>query len=162
MKPGTRTKVHGPQYVTETFEVCGRVSRPRSFSTSDLRELPRTELPDHLMVCGSGKTKGVVHSLAGVLLRDLLDSAEVVLEEHESPNRTYLVVTGSDGYFSLFSWHEVFNTSVGDRLLVVYEKDGAPLGEEEGRFCLVSGADQRNGPRRVRYLKRVEVRELRS
>lgn len=162
MLPGTRTKVHGAQYVSSEVEICGRVARPRTFTAEELRSLPRIEIPDYVMVCGSGKTKGGKHSIAGALLRDVLDQADVLLEEHESPNRTYLVATGTDGYFSLFSWHEAFNTEIGDGLLVVYEKDGLPLGEDEGLLCLISAKDQRNGPRRVRYLKKIEAREIKA
>jgi hypothetical protein len=69
-------------------------------------------------------------------------------------------VTGKDGYRALFSWHELFNGPGGDGVMVALEKDGQPLGADEGKLCLVSFKDERPGPRRIRYLASVDVRRL--
>jgi hypothetical protein len=42
-------------------------------------------------------------------------------------------------------------------VLVVYERDGAPLPDDEGRIALVSLKDTRPGPRHVKWLQAVEV-----
>ena len=71
-----------------------------------------------------------------------------------------MVATGNDGYRALFSWHELFNAPLGEGVIVVLAKDGLPLGDDEGELCLVSARDERPGPRRVRYLKSVDVRRI--
>ena len=114
----------------------------------------------YVILCGSGKVKDVPRTVAGVLLRDLLDEAQIRLDEHEDPNRTYIVATGNDGYKALFSWHELFNSPVGEGVLIALTKDGKPLGDGEGRLCLVSTRDERPGPRRIRYLSSVDVRRI--
>ena len=160
MPPGTRTKVYGPQYMSESFSVSGEVANPRSFSYDELLCRPRVTVEGFVILCGSGKVKDSPRTLSGVLLRDILDEASVRLDEHEDPNLTYIVATGNDGYRALFSWHELWNGPAGDGVIVVLEKDGKPLGEGEGRLCLVSTKDERPGPRRVRYLSSVEVRKI--
>lgn len=160
MPPGVRTKVYGEEYVSRSVTIRGLVAQTKTFTAAELRERPQTVAENFVVLCGSGKVKDQGRRLTGVLLRDLLDEAGVLLEEHESPNYTYVVATGRDEYHALFSWHELFNTAVGDGVLVVLEKDGEPLGSAEGELCLVSANDGRPGPRRIRYLSTVEVRRI--
>jgi hypothetical protein len=42
--------------------------------------------------------------------------------------------------------------------LIVYERDGAPLLDNEGPLALVSLKDTRPGPRHVKWLQSIEVR----
>ncbi len=46
---------------------------------------------------------------------------------------------------------------MGDGVLVVFEQDGKPLDNREGRISLVSLKDTPTGPRHVRWLQRVDV-----
>lgn len=52
------------------------------------------------------------------------------------------------------------NTTVGDGALLVFERDGRPLDEHEGRIALLSTADFRLGARHVRNVLRIEVMQL--
>ena len=56
----------------------------------------------------------------------------------------------------------MFNTEVGAGVLVVFERDGEPLAEPEGRIALVSTRDLRTGPRSVKGLARLDVRVLKE
>jgi len=60
----------------------------------------------------------------------------------------------------VFSWAELYLSPIGDGVLVVYERDGAPLDDNEGRIALVSLKDTRPGPRHVKWLQSVELRVL--
>ncbi|WP_304223214.1 molybdopterin-dependent oxidoreductase [Gracilinema caldarium] len=157
MPPGTRQKVYGQQYVSTAVRIEGLVDNPCTFAAADLRQRPQVTIRDVDILCGSGKLKeeGLIYS--GVLLRDLLEEARMRLEEHEVPNRTYIVASGTDGYYALYSWHEIFNSPQGEGLIVVLTKNGQILGEKEGELCLVSTRDERPGPRRIRYLSKVDV-----
>jgi hypothetical protein len=48
----------------------------------------------------------------------------------------------------------------GDGALVIYERDGAPLADDEGKIALVSLKDTRPGPRHVKWLQSIELRAL--
>lgn len=160
MQPRTTPKLFGPQYVTREVEVSGMVVQPLKLGVAELRGLERRRIEGVAVLCGSGKLKQQVGSFEGVLLRDLLDLAEVALREHDTPNRTYVVASGSDGYQALFSWHELFNSPLGDGVLVLIDKNDAPLDGDEGEIGLIATGDRRTGPRYIRYLKRIEVCEL--
>jgi len=57
----------------------------------------------------------------------------------------------------VFSWAELFVSPIGDSVVVVYERDGAPLPDNEGRIALIAATDR--GPaRHVKWLRSLIVR----
>jgi DMSO/TMAO reductase YedYZ molybdopterin-dependent catalytic subunit len=134
--------------VSTRLEVTGLVSRTLSLSVDDLRAI--------------AKRRGVAEAggYGGILLSELLKEAAIREDERHAQRRTYVVALATDGYQAVFSWGELFNTSIGRGVLVAYERDGAPLREGEGRFALVSLADERTGPRHVKWLNRIDVRRV--
>jgi hypothetical protein len=86
--------------------------------------------------------------------------ATLVSTDPNDFKKTIVVATASDGYKAVFSWNELYNTSVGLGVLVLYAKDDKPLADDEGRIALISINDTGTGPRHVRWLKDVEVRKI--
>ena len=74
--------------------------------------------------------------------------------------RTVFVAVGHDGYVVTFSWHELFNTPIGENVLVAYECDGRALDAEDGAPILFSGSDILPAPRHVKRLARIEAHVL--
>lgn len=122
--------------VTTRVTVTGEVQRKLSLAVEDLRAIAQRR---------GGAAKG---GYAGIRLTDLLEEAEIRQDARHALRRTYVVALASDGYQTVFSWGELFNTSVGQSVLVAFERDGKPLQDGEGRIALVSLADERTGPRR--------------
>ncbi len=83
-------------------------------------------------------------------------------DERNDWKRTIVVGTATDGYKVVFSWPELFNSKVGPGVLVVFERDGHPLEDREGRIALVSAHDLRTGRRSVKWLARPDVRVLKE
>lgn len=93
-----------------------------------------------------------------------------------------VIAIARDGYRAAFFWPELVNTDSGAQVMVAFERDGSALAADEGplvrtktRWCrrraagadegplvLMAPADQRPGPRRVKWLQRIEVRILRD
>ena len=76
------------------------------------------------------------------------------------PKKMAIIAGASDGYKVVFSWNEIFNSPIGDGVIVFFEKDGFPLADDEGRIALVSTKDLRTGPRHVKWLQSIEVRKI--
>ncbi|MDN4060002.1 molybdopterin-dependent oxidoreductase [Massilia sp. YIM B02769] len=57
----------------------------------------------------------------------------------------------------LFSWGELYNARVGDKVLVITTMNGKPLPATEGPYALRSLSDTKSGPRHVKWLNRIEV-----
>ena len=65
-----------------------------------------------------------------------------------------------DGYAVTFSWHELFNTPIGERVLVAFERGDQPLSVDEGAPILFSAADIMPAPRHVKRLAGVVAHVL--
>ncbi|NTU43698.1 MAG: molybdopterin-dependent oxidoreductase [Nitrospirales bacterium] len=148
------------RYAGQGVSVAGAVKNPLRLTAEDLEKMAMTEVRDVLMVCSSGDPKGMVGSYRGVLLEDILNKAEVILSDHHAGNRIYIVARSSDGYTVVFSWNELTNSPVGEGVLVIVEKNGLPLTDDEGPVALVSAADILTGSRHMKWLRHIEVREI--
>lgn len=93
----------------------------------------------------------------GVLLRDLILRAGLRNASPTDFKRTVFVAVAHDGYAVTFSWHELFNTAIGEQALVAYECDGKPLSVDDGAPVLFSGADILPAPRHIKRLARVRA-----
>jgi DMSO/TMAO reductase YedYZ molybdopterin-dependent catalytic subunit len=114
----------------------------------------------NLPAAAAGALAEPYREYSGVLLTELLDKAGLRSERKNDWRRLYVVATASDGYKAVFSLGELFNSRIGRGAMVVFERNGKPIDDSEGRIALVSTEDDRVGPRHVKWLKRIEVRRI--
>ena len=157
MVPALAQNVGTERQAVPTLAVRGNVASPLALTVADLGRFPVHRVDDTRVVRGEGSSGETVRQFAGCLLRDVLLAAKLTERDHFDLRKTIIVATASDGYKAVFSWAELFNTAIGDGVLVVYERDGAPLGKDEGPMALVSLKDTRPGPRHVKWLVAVEA-----
>jgi DMSO/TMAO reductase YedYZ molybdopterin-dependent catalytic subunit len=143
-------------HASKTLAVGGLVKAPMTLDVDALQAMPVTVI-DEIVMCSPRRVKYVGKDYRGVLLRDILDAAEVDDDVRHSRNYTYVIASATDGYQVMFSLQELRNTPVGDQVLVYYEKNGEPLGTEQGLIALVSAGDYSRCHRHVRWLNRIEV-----
>jgi hypothetical protein len=103
------------------------------------------------------KAAGPARRYVGCLLRDVLTAAKPVESKPRELRKSYVVVTASDGYEVVFSWAELFVSPLGDKVFVVYERDGAQLPDDEGPIALIAITDTRPA-RRVKWLRSLTLR----
>ena len=143
--------------------VSGNVENKLTLGIGDLQRLPVQRVEDvrQIRMAGASAKDGEqTRRYTGVLLRDVLDSAKLVEKERHDLRRSIVVVTASDGYQAVFSWAELYLSSIGEGALVIFERDGAPLPVNEGPLALVSLRDTQPGPRHVKWLERIEIRRV--
>ncbi|MFP6562777.1 molybdopterin-dependent oxidoreductase [Paraburkholderia sp. B3] len=146
---------------TTTLSLTGSLMRPMALSLDALRQYPSaTCAPFDLRCYTTQRFIRTVESYRGVRLTELLRQAGLRNDVHGDFKRMVFLAVGHDGYFVTFSWHELFNTPVGEQVLVAYECGGAPLDEQDGAPVLFSGADLVPAPRHVKRLARIEARVL--
>jgi len=148
------------RFVTESVAVSGSVKTALNLRVEDLKKYPVQTVPDFDMTCLNGANMGKVGGLKGALLRDLINKAVLDAPGHNDVKKMFVVATASDGYKVVFSWAELFNSSLGDGVLVYYEKNKHALGNDEGRIAMVSLRDTKTGPRHVKWLKTIEVKKF--
>lgn len=147
-------------FVTEQIAVSGAVENKLKLSVEDLRQFPPQQVGELPLVCQSGADRGKLENFKGVLLRDILEKAKVVSRGHNDVKKIAIIASASDGYKVVFSWSEIFNSPVGEGVLVFFEKNGLPLSDEQGRIAMVSTKDIRTGPRHVKWLQGIEVKKI--
>ncbi|CAG0967589.1 hypothetical protein MTYP_01078 [Methylophilaceae bacterium] len=154
-------KVADPaRYVTQSITVSGAVEHALILSVDDLRQFPQHQVGEVSLVCQSGANVGKLENFKGVRLRDILERAVVKIAGHNDVKKMVIIASASDGYKVVFSWSEVFNSPIGESVMVFFEKDGLPLADDEGRIAMVSAKDIRTGPRHVKWLQDLEVRKI--
>jgi len=147
-------------YISDSVAVTGAVENPLTLSVTDLERFPPQQIGEVEMICDTGANIGKKENLRGVLLRDILEQAKLKALTPRDFRKMAVIAKATDGYVAIFSWGEIFDSEVGDHVIVYFRKDGAPLGVEEGQIALISTTDKRTGPRHVRWLNAIEVRQL--
>jgi len=147
-------------FISRQLTISGAVEQPLVLSVDDLRKFPAAQIVELVRPARPDRAGEKDQKLVGVRLRDVLERVKPKASGHGALKTMAIVAGATDGYKVAFSWHEIHNTAVGDRVLVYFAKDGAPLGAAEGMIALVSIADLRSGPRHVKWLNAVELRQL--
>ncbi len=147
-------------FVTEKITLSGMVKNRLTLDPAALRQFPPQKVGEVPLVCQSGANLGKLENFKGVRLTDILDKAEILAPGHNDVKKIAIIATASDGYKVVFSWSELYNSPVGEGVMVFFEKNGQPLGDDEGRIAMVSSKDTRTGPRHVKWLQDIEVKKI--
>jgi len=140
-----------------TVQVAG--AGPLALDAAELARLPVTRLTQRQVVTSgtsAASERNTVYS--GVLLRDVLARAGFGAATDRGARTGIVEAVATDGYRAVFSWGELFNSSLGEQALVIVSQDGRPLDAFAGPLALRSLADVRPGPRHVRNLCALLVR----
>ncbi len=138
------------------LQVTGEVHTVLSLTRHDLSALPRKDFAENRTVVQDGKDVTLSIRYQGVPLRQLLDQAGLK-PDRRAIRRAMVIATAQDGYKASFSWGELFNSHLGDGVIVVLREGSDDLLEKDGFPALRSLQDTRSGPRHVRWLQSLEV-----
>lgn len=139
------------------FRVVGRVHKNRNFCHRELVAMDSMVIDSQMLACGSGEPKGYLKGCRGVLLTDIINKTDVIVADHNDTKKMFLIASADDGYSTVFSWQELFNTSVGEGVIVLLEKEGEQICEKYGYVDLLSAGDFLSGPRYVKKLSKIDI-----
>lgn len=148
------------RYVTEKITITGLVEHPLALTIDDLRQFPPQQVGEFSVVGQMGANRGKLQNFKGVRLKDILQRAVIVSKSRNDVKKMAIVATASDDYKVVFSWSEIFNSPLGEGVVVFFERDGKPLDDSEGRIAMISSKDIHTGPRHVKWLQGIEVRKI--
>lgn len=147
--------------VESVLVLSGRFQRPLSFDLARLKSYESVgATPFDLRCYTTNRFIRSIEPYRGVRLTTLISEAGLPNAEPAEFKRTVFVAVGHDGYAVTFSWHELFNTPVGENVLVAYECGGRALGAQDGVPILFSSSDILPAPRHVKRLARIEAHVL--
>ena len=160
--PATNDAKHVEQGAHEcdaTLSLTGDFQRPLTLTLDALRTHATIVAdPFDLRCFTTNRFIRQVDSYRGVLLKDLIDLAGLRNDRPGDFKRTIFIAVAHDGYAVTFSWHELFNTPVGEQVLVAFERGDAPLSTADGAPLLFSATDILPAPRHVKRLARIVAR----
>ncbi|BAK71895.1 molybdopterin-dependent oxidoreductase [Arcobacter sp. L] len=96
----------------------------------------------------------------GVLLKEIIDQAKINVKNRKDLNKVYIMAIASDNYKVLFSWNELFNSKIGDNVLIFLKKNGKLLDKNEGKLALISVEDINENPRHIKWLEKIIVNKI--
>jgi len=136
------------------------VKRPQVLDAVTLDAFDPELVSHFVVICTFDGAHGGSRRLRGVPLRRLIDAAQPAFEQRTDFKRVAIVAESREGYRALFSWNEVFNSVVGDGVIVAWDCNEAPLLHPAGPFALASSCDRATGPRLVQRLSPIEPHKL--
>jgi hypothetical protein len=134
---------NGGSPVPTTFTLSGLVTTPMVVSVATLQQLPHVN--QNVTYFAAGQVEN--DTFTGALLWDLLQSAGGITVNPTIKNdilRKIIVVTGTDGYVSVFTAGEIVPSFGGNQIIVAYLDNGQPLGSA-GPAQIVAPGDKAGG-----------------
>jgi len=119
----------------------------------DLKIFRVTHIPAAVMI---GDCEGFhgIHSLDGAPLAAFLQHYLQIPDP--APYDRYVLISSEDGYCATYSFGELFNSRLGDQVVIATVKDGEPLSHADGFAMSVTGEDSTGG-RSVKRIAKIEV-----
>jgi DMSO/TMAO reductase YedYZ molybdopterin-dependent catalytic subunit len=149
--------------VSGTLRVSGEVDTALAITTDKVKQMPAYQLNRVSMVKEKEHPDDKdellnVADYEGILLRDLLEKAGMKYKRKWEPG-VYVHVEGTKGEAVVFSFGEVFYSSIGRSILLAYKKGGKPIEFPKGCGELVVATDVRAG-RSIPAVERITVRRV--
>ncbi len=151
MKVYEERKKHIVQPPTSHFTLIDKKGgTDKDIGMAELETLPKISIRDKVQ---AGDCEGFhgVYSYEGVTLRSLLEQQQVV--DFPYPYDRFVAVSSKNGFCAVYSIGELFNSRLGNNIVVAVKKDGKPLGEDEAFAMMVAEEDNTGG----RSVKRIDT-----
>ncbi len=143
---------------TASFIISGDVKVPVTVSIEDILKQKEISIGDVTITNHLGEKKSESHGLKGVLLKDVLQLAEIKNEVPRLLSEYYFVCKASDKYTVVYSWNELYNSPTGDSAFIITEKNGKRIKDMDDSILMLSTKDFKTGRRHVKSLSSIEVK----
>lgn len=152
---GQKKEVMNP---TSSFTISGEVKSPVTIQIADLKKWNAVNIGDVGITNHLGEKKSDAKGLKGILLKEILASAEINAESPKTLSEYYFVCKANDNYTVVYSWNEIFNSAVGESCYIITEREGKPASSMDDSILMISSKDKATGRRFVKSLSAIEVK----
>lgn len=145
---------------TSKFTITGKVKQESVITMDSLKQYTVKNLGDIKITDHLGNFKHQDDQLKGILLKDILSHTIYNTASPKLLSAFYFVCVGADGYKVVYSWNELYNTSVGDNVFIIMEKNGVPIDKLPERIQMTSYSDYKTGRRYLHNLDKIVVQSV--
>jgi hypothetical protein len=142
---------------TEKVSIQGKILHAFVFGPQDAAGYKAITIDSLVIYNHLHERKRTIKNIRGVLLKDILTKAAIDEANPKRFSEFYVTCAASDGYRIVFSWNEIFNTEIGDHILVAVEADGKKGDQLPDRILLLSAADINTGRRFMKGVDKITV-----
>ena len=142
---------------TNKFSITGKVKKESVITLDSLKQYTVKNLGDIKVTDHLGNFKHQDDQLKGVLLKDVLSHTVFATASPKLLSTFYFICTGADGYKVVYSWNELYNTSIGDSVFIIMEKNGIPIDKMPESIQMTSYSDYKTGLRYLHNLDKIVV-----
>lgn len=127
----------------------------KKITLDDLISLPKVQIHDKVQIGDCVGFQGV-YSYTGITLRSFLENEQFVSGPYQYDR--YVAIYSENGFCATFSMGELFNSKLGNNIVMAYKKDGKKLGPGESFLMMVAGEDNTGG-RSVKQISNIIISE---
>lgn len=147
--------------ISEKISVTGLIKNPFTIHLKNMGAFNIQEVrhPNH--VIGRDQSiKREIHSFKGILLRDIIDSAQVQMPLMKDRGEFFITIKATDGYNVIFSYNELYYGPAGENTYVIFEINEEPV--HDGPFIVFCSSDIITGPRHVKWVEEIETGRIQT
>ncbi len=145
---------------TKNIVVQGKVKESKTITIEDFKKFKSNPIGDVTISNHKGEAKGVAKALHGVQLKDVLETIVLDTESPKLFSEYYFACIATDGYKVVFSWNEIFNTTTGNSIFIITEKEGKTMADINEGILMISTQDFKTGRRYVKNLEKIVVGKI--
>jgi len=145
---------------SNSFTVSGKVKTVVQFSLNQAADYSSVSVDSLVIYNHLLQKKRVIKNIKGILLRDIISKAAIDINSPKLLSEIFITCIASDNYKVVFSWNELFNTAIGQHVLILTSLDGKPAAEGNDRIAVLSTMDEATGRRFVKGLEKVIIEQV--
>ena len=142
---------------TETITVSGEIINELHFSIDQLLQMKQQKVKDLVITNHLGEKKGEAKNMKGVPVKELLKDLLLKEDNPKLYSEFYFIFIASDGYKTVYSWNELFNSPSGDHVYIILSKESIPAKEMKERILVLNTNDFKTGRRYIKGLQQIVV-----
>ncbi len=145
---------------TDKFVIEGKVKNNIVFTLDQASQYKTTATDSIVIYNHLMQKKRSIKNIKGILLKDIIDKAVIDASSPKLLSEYYITCMAADNYKVVFSWNELYNTEVGNHVIIITEADGKMSKDGEDRIAILSTADKATGRRFLKSLTKVIVERV--
>ncbi|WP_457288709.1 molybdopterin-binding protein [Pedobacter sp. UYP24] len=142
---------------SKQFVIDGKVKKPLTINLASLNNYKSISIDSMTVYNHLMQRKGSIKKVKGILLKDILNGVEIISESPKKLNEYYIVCKANDDYKVVYSWNEIFNTPMGDLVMILTSYETDPEKTQGGNIAMISPTDRATGRRFMKGLSSITI-----